>query len=50
MPPRCRDIPDPGSVDCVDLVVNPTMGLTIVDECEALGIFNIFIQPAGAYR
>ena len=32
-------------MDCIDLVVNPTMGLTIVDDCEALGIHNIFIQP-----
>jgi len=39
------DIPDPSSVDCVDLVVNPTMGMDIVDECERLGIANIFVQP-----
>ena len=39
------DIPDPSSVDCVDLVVNPTMGMDIVDECERLGIANVFVQP-----
>lgn len=32
-------------MDCVDLVVNPTMGMTIVDECNALGITNLFVQP-----
>lgn len=40
-----RDIPDASSVDCVDLVVNPTVGMTIVDECDKLGIKNLFVQP-----
>ena len=43
--PCSGEVPNASDVDCVDLVVNPTMGLTIVDECEKLGIANIFIQP-----
>ena len=32
-------------MECIDLVVNPTVGMTIVDDCERLGIGNLFIQP-----
>jgi predicted CoA-binding protein len=33
------------AVECVNLVVNPTMGLDVLDECEKLGIASLFVQP-----
>ena len=40
-----KDLPDPESVECVDLVVNPTMGMDVVEQMAALGIRNLFVQP-----
>lgn len=35
----------PEKVDVVDFVVNPRIGLSIVKQCETLGIHNIWLQP-----
>jgi len=35
----------PGSVECVDLVVNPRMGMDVVEQMGELGIPNLFVQP-----
>jgi len=44
------EIPDARSVECIDLVVNPTVGMDVVDDCQALGIWNLFIQPGAGSK
>ncbi len=35
----------PFSIECVDLVVNPALGIEVVKEMKELGIKNLWIQP-----
>ncbi len=35
----------PGPVDVVNFVVNPSIGIDVVDECIKLGIGRIWLQP-----
>ena len=42
--------PEPESVECVDLVVNPTMGIDVVEQMAALGIRNLFVQPGAGSK
>jgi predicted CoA-binding protein len=39
------DIPDARAIECIDLVVNPKMGVDVLRECDTLGIANVWIQP-----
>jgi len=50
LPLSGREIPDARSVECIDLVVNPTVGMDVVDDCQALGIWNLFIQPGAGSK
>lgn len=34
-----------GSVDCVDVIVNPKISLQVIDEAKELGIRNLWFQP-----
>jgi predicted CoA-binding protein len=38
-----KDVPE--KVDVVDFVVNPKVGMSVLDEIIELGIENIFLQP-----
>lgn len=35
----------PEQVDVVDFVVNPKVGLSIIEECKTLGIGHVWLQP-----
>ncbi|MDO4719790.1 MAG: CoA-binding protein [Peptostreptococcaceae bacterium] len=34
-----------GSVDCIDVIVNPKISLQVIDEAKELGIRNLWFQP-----
>lgn len=36
-----------GSIEVVDLVINPAKGIAVVEEMKSLGIQNLWIQPGG---
>jgi predicted CoA-binding protein len=38
----------PATIEVVDLIINPAVGITIIEEMSALGIKNVFIQPGAA--
>ncbi len=38
----------PKKVECVDVVVNPKLGLSLIDDVARLGIENIWFQPGSA--
>ncbi|QUI24258.1 CoA-binding protein [Vallitalea pronyensis] len=38
----------PEKVDVVDFVVNPKIGLSIIEQCKELGIEHVWLQPGTA--
>ncbi|SHE32296.1 CoA-binding protein [Clostridium fallax] len=40
---RLKDVPF--KIECIDLCINPKVGLEIIKEAKELGIKNILIQP-----
>ncbi|KAK3253535.1 hypothetical protein CYMTET_37220 [Cymbomonas tetramitiformis] len=43
-----RDIPGARDIECLNLVVNPQVGMSVIEDAAMVGINNVFIQPGAS--
>uniref|UniRef100_A0A7S0FVW0 CoA-binding domain-containing protein n=1 Tax=Pyrodinium bahamense TaxID=73915 RepID=A0A7S0FVW0_9DINO len=48
VPKSLADLPPDTAIDVVDLCANPNFGQKVIEDCRALGISNVFIQPGAS--